>query len=80
MPSAAWIAIVITAAIFAAMHALPGEKSKAGPVPWIAVPGLFVLAVGMGLAYERTKRLAVPIVMHGMFNLANLVMAAWGGG
>lgn len=33
---------------------------------------LLALAVGLTLAYESTGNLAVPIVMHGLFNLMNI--------
>lgn len=67
-----WLAVIITSAIFAITHAAGG-----GPVPWAAVPGLFVLALGLGIAYEKTRRLGVPIVMHALFNFANLAFAAF---
>jgi len=65
-----WTAILITSAIFAAMH-----FSTAAPH---AIAGLFVLSIGFGWAFERTGRLAAPILMHALFNLANLAVAiAW---
>jgi membrane protease YdiL (CAAX protease family) len=39
-----------------------------------AFGGLFVLAVCLNLAYERTGSLLVPIAMHALFNLANLLV------
>lgn len=33
---------------------------------------LFILAAGLSIAYERTRSLAVPILMHSLFNLWNL--------
>lgn len=65
----AWGAIIGTSAIFAAMHWIGG-----GPVPWYVVPVLFVLSVAMGVAYERTRRLGVPMTMHALFNLGNVVI------
>lgn len=73
-PSAsAWIAAATVSGVWTATH-----LGAASPV---ALPGLFVLGVGLGLAYERTRRLGVPIVMHVVFNAANIVMsmAGWGG-
>lgn len=67
-----WPALLITAAIFAIVHAVGG-----GPVSWVAVPGLFVLGVGLGVAFEHTRRLGVPIVMHALFNAANIAAAIW---
>ena len=39
-----------------------------------AFAGLFVLAVCFNLAYERTGSLLVPIGMHALFNLLNLLV------
>jgi membrane protease YdiL (CAAX protease family) len=39
-----------------------------------AFAGLFILAVCLNLAYERTGSLLVPIAMHASFNLANLLV------
>lgn len=39
-----------------------------------AFAGLFVLAVCLNLAYERTGSLLVPIGMHALFNLLNLLV------
>ena len=68
-----WIAIAFSAALFAAMHV--GTSASDGPVPYYALPGLFVLGLGLGTAYERTGRLGVPIVMHALFNAGNVVLA-----
>lgn len=59
----AWAAVLGTSALFAAVHytAVP-EGGR------YALVQLFVLSVAMGLAFERTKRLGVPIVMHMCFN------------
>jgi membrane protease YdiL (CAAX protease family) len=51
-----WAAILITAAIFALVH------------PSWSRPIIFVLAVCLGYAYERTGNLWVPITMHAAFN------------
>jgi len=52
---------LIASALFAAMHA---------SVP--AFASLFVLAVGLNLAYERTGSLFVPICLHACFNGVSL--------
>lgn len=62
-----WTAIFVTSAIFAVMHA-------AAVPPW-ALVSLFALSLGFGWAYERTGRLAAPIVMHVLFNAGNIVLA-----
>jgi membrane protease YdiL (CAAX protease family) len=52
-----WRALVLVSAVFALSHAhLPSM-----------VP-LFVLALGLGLSYELTGSLLVPITMHALFN------------
>lgn len=62
-----WVAIIGTSAVFTAAHA------SVMPIHALAV--ILVLSLGIGLAYERTKRLGVPIAMHAMFNLVNVLMA-----
>lgn len=39
-----------------------------------AFAGLFVLAVCLNIAYERTGSLLVPILMHALFNFAELLL------
>lgn len=65
-----WAAVLVTGLLFVAMHwpVLP-EGGKHAVVP------LFLLAVSMGAAYERTGRLGVPITMHACFNAMNLLFA-----
>jgi membrane protease YdiL (CAAX protease family) len=58
-----WRALVIISAVFAAIHL---HVPSLGP--------LFVLAVGLGLAYELTGSLLAPITMHALFNAANVGM------
>lgn len=55
-PVRAWLAVLCIALVFALFHPL-----------WTAPP-IFVLAVGLGYAYERTGNLWTPIVMHALFN------------
>jgi membrane protease YdiL (CAAX protease family) len=38
-----------------------------------SLPGLFVLALCLTLAYEASGSLLVPIGMHALFNLSQLV-------
>ncbi|HZL33961.1 MAG TPA: CPBP family intramembrane glutamic endopeptidase [Tepidisphaeraceae bacterium] len=51
-----WVAIVLTSAIFALVHPL-----------WMS-PLIFVLALGLGYAYERTGSLWTSITIHAVFN------------
>lgn len=70
--SAGWGAVV-TSAVFAAAH-LPvlvaGSEYQ--------VVTLWALGLAMGLAYERTGSIGVPIVMHGSFNAANVALVLAG--
>jgi membrane protease YdiL (CAAX protease family) len=58
-----WVALLVPSLLFAALHA-----NLASFAP------LTVLGVIFALAYERTGRIAVPIVAHGLFNLNTLVL------
>lgn len=63
-----WGGVLITSALFAAAHM--------GPVT--STPGLlqiFVLSTALGLAYEKSRRLGVPIGMHVAFNAVNVGLA-----
>ena len=65
-----WLAIWITSVVFALMHV--------NAVPWHAVPVLFLLSVGFGVARERTGSVVPSIVMHAIFNGANVAMVGLG--
>jgi membrane protease YdiL (CAAX protease family) len=68
-----WISILGTSTLFTLVHRM-GQP----PVPWHALVPIFVLSVSMGVAYERTKRIGVPIAMHVCFNALNVALA-WSG-
>jgi membrane protease YdiL (CAAX protease family) len=59
---ATWAGIGVTALLFTVVH-----------IPW-TWPPIFVLAVCLGYAYERTGNLWVPITMHAVFNAASTVV------
>jgi hypothetical protein len=59
----AWIAFPLPAALFAILH---GNLVAFGP--------LFMLGIVFAVAYERTGRIAVPIIAHGLFNLNTVVL------
>ena len=65
-----WPAIGITSIVFALIH-LP-------VVEWYALLPLFILSLGFGWAYEKSGRLLTPIIMHVLFNLANVTLAVSG--
>jgi membrane protease YdiL (CAAX protease family) len=62
-----WTAVLLSAAVFTASHLSVG--------PWYGLVPIFTLAVGLGVAFERTRSIAVPIGMHVLFNAANVVLA-----
>lgn len=62
-----WPAVFITSAVFTLMHANVAQPQ--------ALVALFVLSLGLGWIYERTGRIAAPMAMHMMFNLANAALA-----
>jgi len=65
-----WPAILLTSLAFAGLHSsvLPAHA-------WHALATLFVLSMCLGVAFERTGRLGVPIAMHIAFNTLNVVLA-----
>lgn len=64
-----WAAILISATLFALVH-----RIMLVPVPWHVIPVLFTLGAAMGLAFERTGRVLVPIVMHTTFNASSVAI------
>ena len=70
----AWIAIIATSILFTLMHVGTPDKPN---VPWHALPTLFVLSIGMGVAFERSGRVGVPILMHVLFNASNVAIMVW---
>lgn len=68
-----WIAVVLTSLVFAGVHTI-GQSA----VPWYAAVAIFTLSVCMGAAFERTRSLLAPIIMHMLFNGANVAMVAMG--
>ncbi len=57
---------VFMAALFAGIH-----------MNLSSLPSLFVLALCLTIAYEATGCLLVPIVMHALFNMSQLVILYW---
>jgi hypothetical protein len=62
----AWRALMIVSALFTAIHF---HMPSMGP--------LFMLAIGLGLAYELTGSLLTPITMHVLFNATNVAMVLY---
>lgn len=68
-----WVCVLLTAAVFGAIHAGSGDT----PQPHV-VPALTVLAILLGVLYARTGSLAAPIVLHAMFNAKTLLFEMLG--
>ncbi len=66
------LAVGITAAIFGAVHL------SWTPPQFHAVVPLGLLAVLLGLSYERTDALAIPIAVHALFNLSTMIAVTQG--
>jgi membrane protease YdiL (CAAX protease family) len=64
---AGWAGVLGASAIFAAMHAGVAEPH--------ALITLLGLSIAFGVVFERTRSLAAPVVMHVLFNAANLALA-----
>jgi membrane protease YdiL (CAAX protease family) len=58
-----WAAVIITSALFALVHQI-----------WWMMPPLFLLAVGLGYVYERTRNAWATVTMHATFNLLSLTV------
>jgi len=59
-----WLGVLITTGLFVSMHA--------GVVPPPMLVSIGVVGLSCGIAMERTGRVLVPVVMHMLFNLANV--------
>jgi membrane protease YdiL (CAAX protease family) len=57
-----WLSIAIASGLFAAVHSNAGH--------W---PGLFVLSMCMGYAYEKSGSLLRPIFIHSLFNASSII-------
>lgn len=58
-----FISMVATSLLFAVLH---GHAAS--------IPGLFALAMCLGLAYEKSGSLLVPMIMHAIFNAVSVLM------
>lgn len=61
-----WFAAVFTSLIFAVVHFHVGSA-----------PLLFLLGLGLAIAYEQSGCLLVPVFMHAMFNAYNVATLAY---
>ncbi len=62
-----WGGILISAAIFAAVHMIMAQ----GAVDWF--PTLFLLGIGLGYLYERTGNLWSDMTLHATFNTVSVL-------
>ena len=61
-----WLVVIMSAVVFALVHA---------GTPWQVKPGLFVLGVVLGWLYERTGSLWPGVIVHAGFNGVNSALA-----
>lgn len=64
-------AVVLSAAVFAAVHLTDPEAV-------LAVPGLFIIGLGLGWAAQRYGSLSVPILLHAGVNLTATIALFYG--
>jgi len=64
-----WVAYVVSAGLFAALHG-----------NWFGSLPLFILGLVFAASYERTGRIAVPMLAHALFNLNTLLLVLSGVG
>ena len=62
-----WLSIGAASVVFALVHV--------GSADWRALPSLFVLSIALGVAFERKGRIGIPIAMHALFNVFNVVIS-----
>ncbi|MDD2762501.1 MAG: CPBP family intramembrane metalloprotease [Opitutaceae bacterium] len=62
-----WVAYGVSAGVFALLHA-----------NWVSFLPLCILGVIFAMAYERTGRIAVPMLAHALFNLNTLLLVLSG--
>ena len=60
-----WLALFVASLLFTAVHISPGIEPH-------TLPAIGVLGLAMGIAYERTGKISVPIAMHAAFNAINV--------
>ena len=63
------VSIGATSVLFVLMHI--------GSAAWYTLPALGVLSIALGIAYERTGRVGVPILIHAGFNAVNVLLAVF---
>lgn len=64
-----WVAFGVSAGLFALLHG-----------NWMSALPLFILGLVFAVSYERTGRMAVPMLAHALFNLNTLLLVLSGVG
>jgi membrane protease YdiL (CAAX protease family) len=64
-----WAAYGVSAGLFALLH-----------FNWMSALPLFILGLVFAVSYERTGRMAVPMIAHALFNLNTLLLVLSGAG
>jgi membrane protease YdiL (CAAX protease family) len=67
-----WLSVLSASAIFAAVHVGAVGEARHALAP------LFIFGICLGVAFERTGRLWVPVTMHAMFNAVNVALTVLG--
>ena len=70
-----FVSILLTSVLFAMMHFPVLESASEGAAKFVLLLPLFVLGLGGGWLYERTRSVVAPAGFHGAFNLVNIVIA-----
>lgn len=63
-----WVGVLTSTGLFTLVHV-------SGGIDGHSLPAIATIGLAMGIAYERTGKLAVPIAMHAAFNGANVLLA-----
>jgi len=67
-----WTAVLLTSLAFTAAHVNWTDYEQG--VPYYALAPLFMLSVTMGIAFERTRHIGVPMIMHAAFNAMSVAI------
>ncbi|MFB9808419.1 lysostaphin resistance A-like protein [Haladaptatus pallidirubidus] len=68
-----WPAIALASLIFAFVHVFSLQGQDTGIIVYLGI--LFVLSPILGAAYEYTRNLVVPALIHGAFNALQFGLA-----
>ncbi|MFB6110560.1 MAG: lysostaphin resistance A-like protein [Halodesulfurarchaeum sp.] len=66
-------AVIVATAVFTAMH-LPAYATGPLPAIFATLLRLFATSLVLGVVYERTETLVVPVLVHGTYNAAQFAV------